>query len=389
MPPAWCKRVPIQVWDYRDEYEAEREAILEATERVFRSGRLILGDQVRQFEEQFAAYCGVRFGVGVNSGTDAIFLALKAIDVGPGDEVITVSNTAVPTVASIVSTGAVTRFVDIDRRTYLMDTTQLEAAVTPRTKCILVVHLFGQCVPMGEVHDVARRHGLRVVEDCAQAHGAEHRGVKAGAMSDVSAFSFYPTKILGGYGDGGMVLTNDEKVAARLRRLRMYGMERGYYSEEHGYNSRLDELHAAILLTKLPRLDSYIERRQAIADRYDEDLADTSLTLPAIGDGNLHAYYLYVGRHPDRDRIIDELAKRDIAVNVSYPWPIHTMRAYESLGYREGDLPETEAAAKEIFSLPMYPSLSDDAQAHVCTALHDILSASQMSKSPARAHSER
>lgn len=192
-------------------------------------------------------------------------------------------------------------------------------------------------------------------------------------MSDLSAFSFYPTKILGGYGDGGMVLTDDEQLAARLKRLRMYGMERGYYAEEHGYNSRLDELHAAILLTKLDHLDEYIQRRQTIASRYDEDLADTSLALPMTDDGNVHAYYLYVARHPERDRVIDELGKRDIVVNVSYPWPIHTMRAYESLGYHEGDFPETEAAAKEIFSLPMYPSLSEEAQAKVCEALHEIL----------------
>lgn len=365
--------VPIQIWDYRDEYETEREAIAEAMERVFRSGRLILGENVRQFEERFAAYCGVRHGVGVGNGTDAIFLALKAIDIGAGDDVITVSNTAIPTVAAIVSTGAAARFVDIDPRTYLMDTKKLEAAITPRTKCILVVHLFGQCVRMEDVQDVATRHGLRVVEDCAQAHGAEQRGVKAGAMSDLAAFSFYPTKILGGYGDGGMVVTDDEQIAARLRRLRMYGMERTYYAEEHGYNSRLDELHAAILLTKLEHLDGYIARRQAIATRYERDLADTPITLPITDDDNKHAYYLYVARHPERDRIIEDLGQRDIVVNVSYPWPIHTMRAYEWLGYEDGELPETEAAAKEIFSLPMYPSLSAEAQAKVCAALHDIL----------------
>jgi aminotransferase EvaB len=373
MLPESCEPMPIQVWDYRDEYDAERDAIQEAVERVLRSGRLILGEQVRTFEERFAAYCGVSYGVGVNSGTDAIFLALKAIDVGAGDEVITVSNTAVPTVAAAVSTGATVRFVDIDPTTYLLNTAELEAAVTERTKCILVVHLFGQCVRMEDVRAVADRHGLKVVEDCAQAHGAQRRGVRAGAMSDVSAFSFYPTKILGGYGDGGMVLTDDEQIAARLRRLRMYGMERGYYAEEHGYNSRLDELHAAILLTKLDHLNAYIEHRQTIASRYDEELADTGLVLPATDEDNVHAYYLYVARHPERDRIIEELGRRDIVVNVSYPWPIHTMRAYEWLGYHEGDLPATEAAAKEIFSLPMYPTLTEEAQSTVCSALHDIL----------------
>ncbi len=365
--------MPIPVWDYRSELERERSEIMDAIEQVFRSGRLILGQHVRTFEEEFAVYCGARFGVGLNSGTDALFLGLKAIDVGPGDEVITVANTAVPTVAAIVSTGATPRFVDIDPATYLMDVDQLEAAITPRTRCILPVHLFGQCVRMETVREVAARHGLRVLEDCAQSHGATRHGVKAGVMSDLAAFSFYPTKLLGGYGDGGMVITDDEKLAARVRRLRMYGMEKEYYAEEHGYNSRLDELHAAILSSKLRHLDEYIARRRALAARYDEALADTSLTLPTTEDGNVHAYYIYVARHPRRDLIIEELAKRDIIVNVSYRWPIHTMRGYAWLGYEEGDLPHTERVMQEIFSLPMFPGLSDAEQDTVCLALREIL----------------
>lgn len=377
--------MPIQVWDYRAEYEEEREEIAQAIETVLRSGRLILGDHVRRFESDFAAYCGLRHGVGVNSGTDALFLGLKALDLGPEDEVITVSNTAVPTVAAIVATGATPRFVDIDPVSYLMDVDQLEAAVTPRTRCVLPVHLFGQCVQMETVRAVAERHGLRILEDCAQSHGAQREGIKAGAMSDLAAFSFYPTKILGGYGDAGMVCMDDPDLAARLRGLRMYGMnaprnfseefglESIYYSEESGYNSRLDEVHAAILLTKLLKLDRYIERRRLLAARYEAALAGTGLILPTTLPGNLHAYYLYVCRHPQRDAIIAGLGERDIAVNVSYPWPIHLMRAYASLGYEEGDFPETERAAREIFSLPMYPSLSDADQDRVCIALHEIL----------------
>ncbi|MPZ16112.1 MAG: aminotransferase class V-fold PLP-dependent enzyme [Chloroflexi bacterium] len=365
--------MPIPVWDYRGEYAVERETILEAVERVFRSGRLILGGEVRAFEQRFADYCGLRFGVGVNSGTDALFIALKVLGIGSGDEVITVANTAVPTVSAIVSTGATPRFVDIDPATHLMDADQLEHAITPRTTCVLPVHLFGQCVRMERVQAISRKHGLFVLEDCAQAHGATRHGTMAGAMSDVAAFSFYPTKILGGYGDGGMVVTNDEALAARARRLRMYGMERESFAEEHGYNSRLDELHAAILLTKLDRLDSYVERRRALAARYHEALAETSLVLPQTDDANLHAYYLFVVRHPKRDRIIDELAKRDIAVNVSYRWPIHLMPAYRWLGYREGDLVYTERVMQEVFSLPMYPSLSEEDQDRVCASLHEIL----------------
>ena len=368
--------MPIQVWDYRPEYEVERTEILAAVDEVFRSGRLILGEQVRAFEERFAAYCGVRYGVGVNSGTDALFLALKALRVGPGDEVVTVANTAVPTVAAIVATGATPRFVDIDADTCLMDVDQLEDVVTPATKCIIPVHLFGQCVQMERVRAIATRHGARILEDCAQSHGATRHGVRAGALGDVAAFSFYPTKVLGGYGDGGMVVTDDAEVAATARRLRMYGMEREYYSEEQGYNSRLDEVQAAILVRKLPRLDAYIARRHALAARYDIGLADVPLGRTRTLDGNGHAHYLYVARHPSRERIIQALAARDILVNVSYRWPIHVMRGYAWLGYKEGDLPRTEAVMGQIFSLPLYPSLTEAQQDTVIGALREIVTTS-------------
>jgi len=363
----------IQVWDYRKEYEAEREDILTGVDKVLRSGRLILGPSVKAFEEGFAAYCGVQHGVGVNSGTDALFLALKALDVGPGDEVVTVSNTAIPTVAAIVSTGATPRFVDIDPTTYLMDVTKLEDVITPRTSCILPVHLFGQCVDMQTINEVAGKRGIKVLEDCAQCHGAQQNGRKAGSMSDAAAFSFYPTKILGTYGDGGMVVTDNEGIANRVKRLRMYGNEGTYYSVEHGYNSRLDELHAEILLRKLPRLDAYISRRRELAARYDAALSDSGLVLPATLPGNFHAYYLYVVRHPARDQLMKLLAEQDIVVNVSYPWPIHIMKGYAHLGGMPGDLPETESAAREIFSLPMYPSLTNEEQDMVCEKLLHIL----------------
>lgn len=363
----------IKVWDYRREYESEREEILAGVDKVFRSGRLILGESVEGFERAFADYCGAKWGVGVNSGTDALFLALRALGVKPGDEVVTVSNTAIPTVAAIVSAGGIPKFVDIEPDTYLMDTTRLEDAITSRTKCILPVHLFGQCVDMKTVNAVASDRGIKVLEDCAQCHGAMQDGCKAGSMSHASAWSFYPTKILGTYGDGGMVVTDDEEIARRVRRLRMYGNEGTYYSVEHGYNSRLDELHAEILLRKLPKLDVYVARRRQLAARYDVALKDSGLGLPKTRPGNFHAYYLYVVRHPARDKIIQKLAERDIMVNVSYPWPIHTMMGYAYLGWKEGDLPNTEAAAKEIFSLPMYPSLSDSEQETVCQALLWIL----------------
>jgi aminotransferase EvaB len=254
-----------------------------------------------------------------------------------------------------------------------MDTTLVEGVITEKTKCILPVHLYGQCVDMDRVRDLAERYGLKVLEDCAQSHGAVFKGKKAGSMSDAAAFSFYPTKILGGYGDGGMVITDDEALYKKLLRLRFYGMEKAYYALEHGYNSRLDELHAAILRAKLKHLDCYLTRRKELAARYDRMLADTDLILPTTMAGNDHAYYLYVCRHSERDRIIEELKKRDIFVNISYPWPIHTMSGYQSFGYRAGDLPHTEKAAREIFSLPMYPGLTDDEQEQVITALCEIL----------------
>jgi aminotransferase EvaB len=367
----------IQVWDYRDELEAEYPEIMAAIGQVLRSGRLILGESVRQFEEEFASYCGNRFGVGVNSGTDALVLALIALGVGAGDEVITVSNTAIPTVSAIVTAGATPRFVDILPGTYLMDTAMLEDAITPRTKCILPVHLFGQCVDMDAVLAVARKHGLKVLEDCAQSHGARFLDQRAGSMGDAAAYSFYPTKILGGYGDGGMVQTNSEPLAEHVRRLRMYGTAKTYYSLEHGYNSRLDEIHAEILRSKLRHLDEYIARRRELAVRYHERLAGSGLALPQTDEKNMHAFYLYVVRHPERDRILAELAHVDVFVNISYPWPVHTMPAYAHLGYQNGDLPNTERAAREIFSLPMYPYLTNLQQDAVCERLLEVLACIQ------------
>jgi aminotransferase EvaB len=363
----------IRVWDYRQEYEAERADLLAAVDQVMRSGCLILGESVRSFEREFSSYCGAQEGVGLNSGTDALTLGLRALDIGPGDEVITTANTAIPTVAAIVSAGGAPRFVDIDPATYLMDVSALEAAITPRTRCIVPVHLFGQCVDMDVVEAVASRHGLSVLEDCAQCTGARYRGRPAGSTSRLAAFSFYPTKVLGAYGDGGMVVTSDKVLAARLRRLRAYGTEGTYYAEEHGYNSRLDELQAEILRRKLPRISRYIAARRALARRYDEQLRGLGLTLPLAPPERGHVYHLYVVRHPARDAIVKGLAARDITVGIHYPWPIHRMRGYAALGYGEGSLPVTEQAAREIMSLPMYPMLTTSDQDRICAALREVV----------------
>ena len=367
----------IKVWDYLDEYLDNRDAILEAVDRVFRSGQLILGPHVKQFETAFAAYCGVSHGIGVDNGTNALMLGLKALDVQPGSEVITVPNTAVPTVAAIVAAGGVPRFVDIDRNSYVMDVNLLEAAVSERTACVLPVHLFGQCVPMSSLRRITSARGIPVLEDCSQSHGATQEDRMCGSMSDLAAFSLYPTKTLGAYGDGGIVLTNRDDLNARVRRLRCYGTDGDGSADrgavEHGYNSRLDEVQAAILLLKLAQLDRDIARRQAIAERYHRALSATSLVPPRILPGNTHVYYRYVCRHPERDRILSEMARRDVLLNVSYPSPIHLMPAYREFGYGEGDFPEAERAADEIFSLPMYPSLTDAQQYLVCRALGQVL----------------
>ncbi|MET9933548.1 MULTISPECIES: DegT/DnrJ/EryC1/StrS family aminotransferase [unclassified Streptomyces] len=367
------------VWDYLAEYDAERGDILDAVQQVFGSGRLVLGESVHGFEAEYAAYHGLPHCVGVDNGTNAVQLALEALGIGRGDEVITVSNTAAPTVVAIDAAGATPVFVDVRAEDHLMDTRLVEAAITPRTKAVLPVHLYGQCVDMEPLRRIADAHGLSVVEDCAQAHGARHRGRLAGTMSEAAAFSFYPTKVLGAYGDGGAVVTASSDIDGALRRLRYYGMEDVYHVERTpGHNSRLDEVQAEILRRKLTRLDTYIARRREIADRYAEGLADlcepSGLELPAVAEGNDHVYYVYVVRHPRRGEIIRQLAERhDISLNISYPWPVHTMRGFAHLGVPPGSLPVTERLARRIFSLPMYPSLSEGLQEKVIAALRDVL----------------
>ncbi|WP_150251035.1 DegT/DnrJ/EryC1/StrS family aminotransferase [Nocardiopsis deserti] len=363
------------VWGYLEEYAREREDILDAVDTVFKSGSLIWGPSLAGFEKEFAGYHGLSHCIGVDNGTNAIVLALRALGIGEGDEVITVSNTAAPTVLAITAVGATPVFVDIDPATYLMRVDQVEAAVTDATRCVLPVHLYGQCVDMDPLQEIADRHGLVVLEDCAQAHGATHKGRIAGTMGRAAAFSFYPTKILGAYGHGGAAITDDPRIDEDLRRLRYYGMdpERYYVVTPHGQNARLDEVQAEILRRKLTRIDAYISGRRAIARRYQDALADTGLVLPAVAPGNEHAYYLYVVRHPERDRIIEAMRAHDVELNISYPWPVHTMTGFRHLGHRSGSLPVTEELAHQIFSLPMYPSLPETEQGRIIDALRTVL----------------
>src|SRR5262245_23423115 len=348
-------------WNYRREYDELRDGILEAVDRVFKSGQLILGPERIAFERDMAAYVGVSGAVGVNGGTDAIYIALAAAGVTAGDEVITVPNTAVPTVAAIQVLGARPVFVDIREDDFLMDVEQVEAAITPRTKAIVPVHLYGQCVDLDPLVAIAGRHGLKIVEDCAQSQGALYKSRRCGSLGAAATFSFYPTKTLGGYGDGGMVVSDDETLVSLARSLRFYGMEKTYYAERHGYNSRLDEVQAAILALKLPRIEGWIARRREIADRYRRGFAGSGLKMPFENGHSRHVYHLFVVEAPDdRDATLARIEARGLKCPVQYRWPIHLMRGYEDLGYRAGQFPVTEAKAARIFSLPIYPHLRDE-----------------------------
>jgi len=367
------KSETVKYWDYLEDYCGFRDEYLTLVDSVFSSGRLILGERVATFEKNFASYCGAGFGVGVNSGTDALFLAMKSIGIGAGDEVITVSNTAIPTVAAIRATGGVPLFVDVEEDTYLMDVTRVEEAITPQTRCILPVHLFGQAVDMGPLLGVARNRGVEVIEDCAQGAGALYQGDKVGAFGIMGAFSFYPTKVLGAFGDGGMIITSDADLNKRLRRLRFYGIDENYHSEEEGYNSRLDEVQAALLDSRLTRLDREVHRRREIAANYDSALAGTGdISLPVEKEGRHHQYYLYTIRTSRRDMLMAHLAALGIETRINYPTPVHLMRGYHFLGYRPGSLPVTERLAGEIISLPMYPQLTDSEVERVVTAVRSF-----------------
>lgn len=363
----------ISNWTYLPEYAELETEILAAVRCVFESGHLILGERVREFEERFAAYVGAGHGIGVNSGTDALWLALKALGVGPGDEVISVANTAVPTVAAIRAAGGMPVFVDVEPDTYLMDVAQVAAKITPRTKALLPVHLYGQSVDLDPLLVLAERHGLGIVEDCAQAHGARYKGRMTGSIGHIGAFSFYPTKVLGAYGDGGLCVTSSTALAERLRMLRFYGMQTQYYSEIEGFNTRLDEVQAAILLVKLPHLDRWIAERQRIAALYTAELAGVPVRCPVVRPDSTHVFFLYVVRTPRRDEAIAALAREGIEARIHFPTPIHQMRGYAFLADRPGDLPVSEQAAGEILSLPMYPGLAADQVRRVAAVLRAAL----------------
>jgi dTDP-4-amino-4,6-dideoxygalactose transaminase len=359
----------IPLVDLAADYLLAKEEIDEAVSRVLAGGWYILGREVAAFEEEFAAYCGVAHAVGVASGTDAVLLALRALDIGPGDEVITVAHTAVATVAAVALAGARPVLVDVDPADGTMDPAKVEALVTPRTRAILPVHLYGQPAALAPLLDIAGRHSLFLVEDCAQAHGARYRGRPVGGWGHIASFSFYPTKNLGALGDGGAVVTDDPTLAERLRLLRQYGWRERYVSEIAGYNSRLDELQAAVLRVKLRYLDNWNERRRGLAARYDELLARAPLVRPVVRPESEPVYHLYVVQCAERERLRRYLAAEGIGSAVHYPVPVHRQPAYYHLGYGAGALPVSERLANQVLSLPLYPALSAAAVERVAQAI--------------------
>jgi len=364
-------QMKIPILDLSVQHLQIADEIAAAVTRVLGSQKFILGPEVRELEQELAQYCSCAEAIGCASGSDALLLALMACDVGPGDEVITTPFSFFATVGSIVRLGAKAVFVDIDSATFNMDVSQVQSAMTKRTKAILPVHLFGQCAEMETINELARQANMRVIEDAAQAIGAEYRGRRAGSLGEIGCFSFYPSKNLGGAGDGGLLTTNDSELAETLRILRTHGAKQKYYHERLGINSRLDSLQAAILRVKFRYLDQWADARRANAKRYRELFRDAGLgssdyvQLPVESDGSVHVYNQFVIRARDRDRLKAWLAERGVGTEIYYPVPLHLQACFKDLGYKNGDFPESERAALEALAIPVYPELSANAQTYV------------------------
>ena len=350
----------IPLVDLKAQYESIKGEIDGALAEVLASSQFILGPKVEAFEADFAAYCQSRFAFGVNSGTSALHLALLAAGVGPGDEVITVSYTFVATIAGILYTGATPVLVDIDPLTCNIDPSKIEAAITPRTKVIMPVHLYGTCADMDPILDIATRHNLRVIEDAAQAVGAEYKGRRAGSMGDLACFSFYPGKNLGAYGEAGAVVTSNEKYVEILKQLRDHGQSAKYLHERVGYNFRLEAIQGAVLGVKLKHLDDWTSARRRHAKTYSKELAGSGLRLLEEPPACKSVYHIFPLFTAQRDELREHLQANGISSGIHYPIPVHMQRGFSNLGFSEGDLPQTESVCREVLSLPMYPELADE-----------------------------
>lgn len=361
----------IPFLDLKAQYDSIKDEVLNAVSATLASTQFVLGKEVAAFEEEFAAYSGGKFGIGVNSGTSALHLALLAAGIKPGDQVITVSCTFVATVAAIDYAGARPVFVDVDPRTLNMDATQVEAAVTERTRAILPVHLHGQPADLDPILEIARRHRLIVIEDAAQAHAAEYKGRRVGSIGDLGCFSFYPGKNLGAYGEGGMVVTDNEEFAHTIRMLRDWGQERKYHHVLKGFNYRMEGVQGAILRVKLRHLDAWTEARRRHAACYNELLTAVGVRRPVEMPYARHVYHVYAIRTPKRDIVQESLQAQGIQTGIHYPIPVHLQKAYADFGYGVGDLPVTEQASSELLSLPMFAELQDRQIEAVCAAVRE------------------
>jgi len=353
-------RMRVPFGDLARQYEVISDEVDQAVSRVLRRGSFILGEELANFEREFAAYLGCRYVIGVGSGTEALHLALTAAGVGPGDEVITAANTCVPTASAISSSGAKVVLVDIDPTSFNIQPGELERAIGPNTRAIVPVHLYGQAADMDPILDIARRKSISVVEDAAQAHGASYKSKKLGVIGDAGCFSFYPSKNLGAFGDAGAVATDNDDIAKGVRQLRNYGEERRYFHKIKGFNSRLDEIQAAILRAKLPHLDAWNLRRREIARFYDREIANSLVSKPAELSYGEHNYHLYAIRCPHRNALQAHLTGLGIATFIHYPVCVHMQEAYAELDKGSGSYPHAESAAGEVLSLPVFPELTDD-----------------------------
>ena len=370
--------IKVPYLDLKAQYQSIKAEIDAAVSGVLDSCQFILGSEVAGFEREFALYCEAKECVAVNSGTSALHLALLAAGVGPGDEVITVPYTFVASVAAVTYTGARPVLVDIDPRSFNMDPAAIEAAITPRTKAIMPVHLYGQAADMDPIMEVARRHGLIVIEDAAQAHGAKYKGRAVGGIGDMTCFSFYPTKNLGAYGEGGAVTTNNAKHAEAIRMLRDWGQDRKYHHVLRAFNYRMEGFQGAILRVKLRYLEQWTEKRRAIAGQYNRLLADSGLQLPQEMPWARHVYHVYTLRCEERDKLQAALVADGIQTAIHYAIPVHLQPAYADLGYGKGSLPQAESAATQVLSLPLYPELPEQ-------AVHDVASAVKKASDALRA----
>ena len=363
----------VPLIDLTEQYHQLKDEIDEAVRQVLESGRYILGPNVEALEQEVAHYSGTRYAVGVASGTDALLLSLKALNIGPGDEVIVPTYTFFATVEVVVRLGATPIFVDIDENSYCLDVSQVEERITPRTRAVIPVHLFGHPADMAPLLDLAAQHNLSVIEDNAQAFGAEYRGQKTGSLGDAGCLSFFPTKNLGGLGDGGMITTNEPEVARRVQILRNHGCKNKSLPVEIGYNSRLDEIQAAILLVKLPYVDEWNNQRRMMAKRYTQELSGLGLEFPDVRPGCLHAYHMYVIRVGNRAEVQRHLQEAGIGSAIYYPQPLHLTEACSFYRHAENDFPHAEKASQETLALPLYPGMTKEELNQVICRLQEAV----------------